>query len=76
MSFKIYIDGKLYAKEDAKISVYDHGLLYGDGVFDSSPRPCFGHIRGPESARRLPFQHSPTFATNSHNGVTKKRINA
>ena len=32
--FKIYIDGKLYAKEDAKISVYDHGLLYGDGVFE------------------------------------------
>ncbi len=34
MSFKTYIDGKLYAKDDAKISVYDHGLLYGDGVFE------------------------------------------
>ena len=34
MSFKVYIDGQLYAKEDAKISVYDHGLLYGDGVFE------------------------------------------
>jgi branched-chain amino acid aminotransferase len=34
MSLKIYIDGKLYDKEDAKISVYDHGLLYGDGVFE------------------------------------------
>jgi branched-chain amino acid aminotransferase len=34
MSFKVYIDGKLYDKEDAKISVYDHGLLYGDGVFE------------------------------------------
>ncbi len=34
MSFQIYIDGQLYAKEDAKISVYDHGLLYGDGVFE------------------------------------------
>jgi branched-chain amino acid aminotransferase len=31
---KIYISGKLYDKEDAKISVYDHGLLYGDGVFE------------------------------------------
>ncbi len=31
---KIYIDGKFYAKEDAKISVFDHGLLYGDGVFE------------------------------------------
>jgi branched-chain amino acid aminotransferase len=34
MSFKVYINGKLYAKEDAKVSVYDHGLLYGDGVFE------------------------------------------
>ncbi|OHD63558.1 MAG: branched-chain-amino-acid transaminase [Spirochaetes bacterium RBG_13_51_14] len=31
---KIYIDGRYYSKEDAKISVYDHGLLYGDGVFE------------------------------------------
>ena len=31
----IYIDGQLYEKkEDARISVYDHGLLYGDGVFE------------------------------------------
>ena len=34
MSLKIYINGKLFDKEDAKISVYDHGLLYGDGVFE------------------------------------------
>jgi branched-chain amino acid aminotransferase len=34
MSLKIYISGKLYDKDDAKISVYDHGLLYGDGVFE------------------------------------------
>jgi branched-chain amino acid aminotransferase len=34
MSLKIYIDGKYYDKDDAKISVYDHGLLYGDGVFE------------------------------------------
>ncbi len=34
MSLKVYINGTLYAKEDAKISVYDHGLLYGDGVFE------------------------------------------
>ncbi|MDR2463186.1 MAG: branched-chain-amino-acid transaminase [Verrucomicrobiales bacterium] len=31
---KIYIDGKFHNKEDAKISVFDHGLLYGDGVFE------------------------------------------
>ncbi len=34
MSLKIYISGELFDKEDAKISVYDHGLLYGDGVFE------------------------------------------
>lgn len=30
----IYYDGEWLKKEDAKISVYDHGLLYGDGVFE------------------------------------------
>jgi branched-chain amino acid aminotransferase len=34
MSLKIWIDGHLVDKADAKISVYDHGLLYGDGVFE------------------------------------------
>lgn len=34
MSLKVYIGGKLYDKADAKVSVYDHGLLYGDGVFE------------------------------------------
>lgn len=31
---KVYLDGELVDKEDAKISVFDHGLLYGDGVFE------------------------------------------
>jgi branched-chain amino acid aminotransferase len=31
---QININGKMYSKADAKISVYDHGLLYGDGVFE------------------------------------------
>jgi branched-chain amino acid aminotransferase len=30
----IYVDGAYYPKSQAKISVYDHGLLYGDGVFE------------------------------------------
>lgn len=34
MALKVFISGKLYDKADAKISVYDHGLLYGDGVFE------------------------------------------
>ena len=31
---KIYIDGKYYDESNAKISVFDHGLLYGDGIFE------------------------------------------
>jgi branched-chain amino acid aminotransferase len=31
---KIYLDGKLVPKEQAVISVFDHGFLYGDGVFE------------------------------------------
>jgi len=34
MGLKVYIDGQLVEKEDAKISVFDHGVLYGDGVFE------------------------------------------
>ena len=34
MALQVFIDGKLYDKENAKISVYDHGLLYGDGIFE------------------------------------------
>ena len=31
---KIYIDGKYYNERQARISVFDHGLLYGDGIFE------------------------------------------
>jgi branched-chain amino acid aminotransferase len=34
MALQIFISGKYFDKDDAKISVYDHGLLYGDGVFE------------------------------------------
>jgi len=30
----VYIDGEYYPKSQAKVSVYDHGLLYGDGIFE------------------------------------------
>src|SRR5262245_3841829 len=33
-NLQIWFDGKFVHKEDARISVYDHGLLYGDGVFE------------------------------------------
>lgn len=31
---QIFIDGKFYSEANAKISVFDHGLLYGDGIFE------------------------------------------
>ena len=34
MNLKIYIDGTFYEQSEAKISVFDHGVLYGDGVFE------------------------------------------
>ena len=30
----IYLDGKIVSESEAKISVFDHGLLYGDGIFE------------------------------------------
>ncbi len=34
MEPKVYVDGQLYPKSEAKVSVFDHGLLYGDGIFE------------------------------------------
>jgi len=34
VGLKVYVDGDLVDKQNAKISVFDHGLLYGDGVFE------------------------------------------
>lgn len=31
---KIWLDGQFYEKDQAKVSVFDHGLLYGDGIFE------------------------------------------
>ena len=31
---KVYVDGKFLPEAEAKISVFDHGLLYGDGIFE------------------------------------------
>ncbi|NLY89577.1 MAG: branched-chain-amino-acid transaminase [Firmicutes bacterium] len=36
MSIEIYINGEFFPKEEAKVSVFDHGLLYGDGVFEGT----------------------------------------
>lgn len=43
MSLIIYLDGEFVPKERAKISVFDHGLLYGDGVFEGI-RAYYGRV--------------------------------
>lgn len=53
MSFKVWINGRLFAKEDAKVSVYDHGLLYGDGVFEGMRSYAGRVFRMDEHLRRL-----------------------
>ena len=68
MPLKVWIDGQYYDKEDAKLSVYDHGLLYGDGVFEGIRAysgkifECHAHMRRLfDSARaiRLNIPYSP-----------------
>ncbi len=34
MGIQTYVNGKLYPKEEASVSAYDHGFLYGDGTFE------------------------------------------
>jgi branched-chain amino acid aminotransferase len=53
MSRKIYINGKLVPQAEATVSVFDHGLLYGDGVFEGL-RSYGGKVfRLAEHVRRL-----------------------
>ncbi len=53
MAQMIYLDGQLVERDQAKISVYDHGLLYGDGVFEGI-RAYNGRVfRLDEHIRRL-----------------------
>src|SRR3954470_5237490 len=53
MSRQIYISGKFFPQDDAKISVFDHGLLYGDGVFEGLRSYSGKVFRLDEHVRRL-----------------------
>ena len=53
MSLKVYIAGKLVDEPDAKISVFDHGFLYGDGVFEGMRTYAGRVFRLPEHLKRL-----------------------
>src|SRR6058998_1183768 len=50
---KIYIDGKFYSEANAKVSVFDHGLLYGDGIFEGIRFYNGGVFRLEEHLERL-----------------------
>ncbi len=50
---KIWFDGKLVEESEAKVSVFDHGLLYGDGVFEGIRFYEGGIFRLEEHVRRL-----------------------
>jgi branched-chain amino acid aminotransferase len=55
MPLKIWLDGKFVDQADARISVYDHGLLYGDGVFEGM-RVYAGKLFEPEIHFRRLFE--------------------
>ena len=60
---KIYIDGEFYEKDDTKISVFDHGVLYGDGIFEGI-RAYNGRVfRLDEHLRRLQESANAIFLT-------------
>lgn len=86
---KVWLDGKLVDESDAKISVFDHGLLYGDGVFEGirayhgSIFQCQAHLdRLFESAELvfldMPFNRdeleSATYETLAANGLSDAYI--
>ncbi len=54
-SLQVWVDGKLVDKERASVSVYDHGLLYGDGVFEGI-RLYNGRIFRPEQHLKRLFE--------------------
>ena len=53
LASKVYINGTFFDKEDARISVFDHGLLYGDGVFEGLRSYCGKVFRLHEHLERL-----------------------
>jgi len=52
-SLQVYVDGEFFPEKDAKISVFDHGLLYGDGVFEGIRFYCGRVFRLEEHIDRL-----------------------
>jgi len=68
---KIYLNGKLVEKADAKVSVFDHGFLYGDGAFEGIRTYNSRVFRLKEHIDRL-YETMHTLMINS--GLTKKQM--
>ena len=68
---KIYIDGEFFDKENAKISVFDHGLLYGDGIFEGIRFYNSRVFRLDEHIKRL-FNSAQAILLNI--GLTKEEV--
>lgn len=58
---KIYIDGEFYDEKDARISVLDHGLLYGDGIFEGIRLYSKNIFRLDEHLERLEYSAKAIF---------------
>jgi len=71
MALKIWLDDKLVDEADAKISVFDHGLLYGDGVFEGI-RVYNGKIFELESHIRRLYESAKVIRLNI--GMSKDKL--
>jgi len=60
---RIFIDGKFHSREQAKVSVFDHGLLYGDGVFEGIRAYDGRVLRLDDHLRRLKESADAIFLT-------------
>ena len=71
----IYMDGELVPEEDAKVSVFDHGLLYGDGIFEGI-RVYEGNIfRLREHIERL-YESAKTIGLDLESSMTLEEVEA
>src|SRR5437660_478030 len=71
---RVWINGKFYDKADAKISVYDHGLLYGDGVFEGIRIYSGKVVRHREPIDRLYAKGEVAECTGDNVFVVKKGV--
>ena len=64
---KVWLDGQLVEGSAARVSVTDHGLLYGDGVFEGIRVYGRKVFRLPDHLRQIFVTHSPSLANKVRN---------